>query len=213
MLDYADSPPSLRHSPSPSELSQGHSRDSTPITPVSSAHPFKRDSAVPWFKRPLDVGKSTTQLSTEPAVLEPDFDDNTYPLFGASPPEHSMAGAAGPVNISIRHPSTSPRGNQPSTLTSALKKETSGDHQNINGMSIDHIRPTPHFQADQMNDYRPESGARPISVKGRQSDKMRRESLAQSLGTGMSWGGVSVNSWIRDEYGFSHPFYDDCLLT
>ena len=28
----------------------------------------------------------------------------------------------------------------------------------------------------------------------------RRESLAGSLVGGMSWGGVSVGSWIRDEY-------------
>lgn len=58
------------------------------------------------------------------------------------------------------------------------------------------------MQNHMADNYMPESGARPISVKGRpnQNDKMRRESLAQSLGTGMSWGGVSVNSWIRDEY-------------
>lgn len=44
-----------------------------------------------------------------------------------------------------------------------------------------------------------ESGARPISMKGKNNEKTRRESLAQSLGTGMSWGGISVGSWIRDE--------------
>ena len=43
-----------------------------------------------------------------------------------------------------------------------------------------------------------ENGARPISVKGRPANN-RRESLAQSIGMGMSWGGVSVGSWIRDE--------------
>jgi hypothetical protein len=67
-------------------------------------------------------------------------------------------------------------------------------------MNIEQSRQIPQITHDQMTDnYRPESGARPIQVKGRPSDKMRRESLAQSLGTGMSWGGVSVNSWIRDE--------------
>lgn len=44
-----------------------------------------------------------------------------------------------------------------------------------------------------------ENGARPISMKGRAMDRNRRESLAQSLGMGMSWGGASVGSWIRDE--------------
>lgn len=41
------------------------------------------------------------------------------------------------------------------------------------------------------------SGARPISMK----DRARRESNAMGslAGAGMSWGGVSVGSWIRDE--------------
>lgn len=36
-------------------------------------------------------------------------------------------------------------------------------------------------------------------MKGRPMDRNRRESLAQSLGMGMSWGGASVGSWIRDD--------------
>ena len=201
MLDYADSPPSLRHSPTPSDHSQGRSRDSTPITPVSSTVSFRKDASLPWFSRPLVSGRRKTHIPVEPSVLQPDFDDNSFPSFGASPPSTSMASAAAPVNINIRPTSTSPRGNQQSTLTSALKRGNSGDANNIDGMSTDHLRPTPHFQPEQMMDgHRSETGARPISVKGRQNDRMRRESLAQSLGTGMSWGGVSVNSWIRDEY-------------
>jgi len=81
---------------------------------------------------------------------------------------------------------------------------------------MDQARATPQFNQNQMTDnYGAESGARPISVKGRPSDKIRRESLAQSLGTGMSWGGVSVNSWIRDDmmmagtspFAFQSPSY------
>ena len=40
------------------------------------------------------------------------------------------------------------------------------------------------------------SGAQPISMN---RDKPRRESLAGSMVGGMSWGGVSVSSWVRDE--------------
>jgi transcription factor SFP1 len=40
------------------------------------------------------------------------------------------------------------------------------------------------------------SGARPISMK----DRPRRESNQMgSFAGGISWGGVSVGSWIRDE--------------
>jgi hypothetical protein len=75
-----------------------------------------------------------------------------------------------------------------------------------------------HAQNHMADNHMSETGARPISVKGRQNDKMRRESLAQSLGTGMSWGGVSVNSWIRDEYVFHcraclHIFHANLLAA
>ena len=203
MFDYEESPPPLLHSPSPSDQSQFPSRDSTPVTPVFQTHPGKRserDRSLPWFKRPIDVGRSTTGLSLVDTRLEPDFDDNSFPLFGASPPETRMAGAASPlVTLSARQTSTSPRGNQPSSLTSALRRDDSGDNRYVNGMSMEQPQQIPQMRHEASSDFsRFESGARPISVRNN-ANSMRRESLAQSMNQGMSWGGVSVGSWIRDE--------------
>jgi len=65
--------------------------------------------------------------------------------------------------------------------------------------TIDTTRLAPHMVAESSNDFsRFENGARPISMKGVSNEK-RRESIAQSLGAGMSWGGISVGSFIRDE--------------
>ena len=44
------------------------------------------------------------------------------------------------------------------------------------------------------------SGAVPISVNGSGRNMPRRESMAGSMAGGMSWGGVSMSSWVRDEY-------------
>lgn len=204
MFEYEDSPPPLHHSPSPtSDQSQFPSRDTTPVTPVSATLPtkkFGKDRQLPWFKRPIDVGRTTTGICLDSTLLEPDFDDDSFPLFGASPPHRGMAGAAGPLNLSTRQTSTSPRGNQPSTLTSALQRNSSNENAPFDGFSINDSRAEAQPISDSMAETaRFESGARPISVKGKNNDRMRRESLAQSLGTGMSWGGISVGSWIRDE--------------
>lgn len=42
-------------------------------------------------------------------------------------------------------------------------------------------------------------GALPILMDNSNRKTSRRESIASSLVGGMSWGGVSVGSWIRDE--------------
>ena len=43
------------------------------------------------------------------------------------------------------------------------------------------------------------TGAQPMSMNIPNRGNPRRESIAGSLVGGMSWGGVSVGSWIRDE--------------
>ena len=113
-----------------------------------------------------------------------------------------MAGAA-PIDIATRQTSVSPPGQQASNLTSALQKAGTGErtgsisHHPGGGLGM-FKAPAPRKDsigtATQWG-----NGTKPISMAGSARDKGRRESLAGSLVGGMSWGGVSVGSWIRDE--------------
>jgi transcription factor SFP1 len=118
-----------------------------------------------------------------------------------------MAQTASPIDITSppRFNSTSPQ-NQASNLTFALREAgatrdlsfTPG--QNINGSESRDGRTSIGGRHESMSHGLGSSfygsGARPISMK----DRPRRESNTMgSFVGGMSWGGVSVGSWIRDE--------------
>lgn len=210
MLDYSESPPPLHHSPTTSEKAFATSRESTPLTPVGFTPSFARrpdkdrvkDALLPWFKRPIDGGTATTSLYLDSSLLEPDFDDHSFPLFGASPPTHDMASVATPIDIATRQASTSPGGQQPSNLTSALRRSPDGDLRQQLGNGDEN--PGEDLQMGKSVNMMDsgllwDNGAKPISVRGASDDKLRRGSFAQSLTGGMSWGGLSVGSWIRDE--------------
>lgn len=208
MLDYSDSPPSLHHSPATSERVLGNSRESTPLTPVGSnpsttRKPDKekgKPSHLPWFRRPIDIGVATTSLYIDSPLLEPDFDDHSFPLFGGSPPSSSMAGAA-PIDIATRQASTSPRGNQSSNLTSALQQNPDVKARPIpstKNARSDHLEVAKSINMAEGASPQPD-GTKPISMRGVWAGKERRESIPQSLTNGMSWSGISVDSWIRDE--------------
>ena len=203
MFNSRSSPPPLQHSPSPSDLTSSNSWDTAPVTPVtlgfSPAKRFEKPpEVVPWFQRPPKAATVTTSLTLDSSLIDPDFDENTFPLFGASPRRSHMAvGAPSDDQIPPREPSTSPRGNQASSLTAAFKQTANSEASAFLAPPMDSSKPS--FLSPEHSDMsRFENGARPISVKGRPANN-RRESLAQSIGMGMSWGGVSVGSWIRDE--------------
>ena len=195
MFNYTKSPSS---SPATSDRSRSLSRD-TPPTPVdcdprsAKKQEKERDSSLPWSKKPKS--KPTTSLSLDTALLEPDFGEGSFPLFGAPPSSRGMAGTAAPRDIATRQASTSPRGPQPSTLTSALRKSSDGVSGNQRPDNIDSVANGDRYDSNNKSSSRTDHGAVPIFP----GDRPRRESIAQSLGTGMSWGGVSVGSWIRDE--------------
>lgn len=220
-LASLQTPPPLSNSPNSSVLDRESTVDPTPVTTPVFAHPeparfkekglhFSLQSTPSGHAHPLDP------LELDGDILFDDAADCT--LLPASPPPlgigqqplslhqasnraAQMAAIDGPVDIATsRQNSTSPR-NQTSTLSAALQgaaaqpiaTPTSAPRSGNDGRlsigarqdSISHI-----------GSYYG-TGARPISVK----DRPRRESTtAGSLLNGMSWGGVSVGSWIRDEY-------------
>lgn len=217
MLEQSESPPPLHHSPATSDQSRFPSRDSTPATPLGIASqatrkPTKERDILSWFRRPVEKSKTTTSLCLDTSPLEPDFDDHSFPLFGASPPDGGMATATTPINI--RH-STSPRSPQSSNLTAALQRSSSSENKVPQTIDLDGMndKDLTNGNAAEEPYVKHEDGAKPISMKGVYGDKNRRESLAQSLGTGMSWGGVSVGSWIRDEYVLAYRSFAEADRT
>lgn len=214
MLDTHDTPPPLIHSPSISDRESSKSRDTTPASPVVPgllpSKPFTPaveavdqvgKGQLPWFRRPPRPGATTTSLCVESSPVQSylDVDEPAFDLFNSPSRDPSMAvNGLTHDNPNQRQTSTSPRGNQPSHLTAALRRSQPGEKAIDTTPTMDGHRPS--LAVPESSDMsRFENGARPISVKGRPIQKDRRESLAQSIGMGMSWGGASVGSWIRDE--------------
>ncbi|KAA8651603.1 zinc-coordinating transcription factor SFP1 [Aspergillus tanneri] len=115
-----------------------------------------------------------------------------------------MTGAAAPIDIATRQTSVSPPGQQASNLTSALQRagngERTGSIAHANGVGLSVFKaPPPRKDSIGAAPAHWGNGTKPISVSGASRDKPRRESLAGSLVGGMSWGGISVGSWIRDD--------------
>ncbi|OOQ87689.1 C2H2 transcription factor [Penicillium brasilianum] len=115
-----------------------------------------------------------------------------------------MTGAA-PIDITSRQSaSVSPPGQQASNLTSALQRAGTGEragsisHHPSGGLAM-FKAPPPRKDSIGAANAQWGNGTKPISMSGSARDKGRRESLAGSLVGGMSWGGVSVGSWIRDD--------------
>jgi transcription factor SFP1 len=125
-----------------------------------------------------------------------------------------MAQAAAPIDIAPQRQSASPQ-NQASNLTFALRQEA-----NANGNGNRDMSGTPSQHQNTPNDFtadvRPSVGGRHGSISNgigspffagtttrpiMMKDKARRESntMGSLTAGGMSWGGLSVGSWIRDE--------------
>ncbi|KAJ5901732.1 hypothetical protein N7495_002260, partial [Penicillium taxi] len=106
---------------------------------------------------------------------------------------------ATPININSRQ---SPPGQQASNLTSALQRagnDRVGSISHASGGLGVFRAPPPRKDSIGAATAQWGNGTKPITMSGSARDKGRRESLAGSLVGGMSWGGISVGSWIRDD--------------
>lgn len=217
-LDSYEHPPPLTHSPRESTAA------STPITtPIEqpSSPQFGRVKKDPnaslaslWHRKPQELVASRHPDS---GLLFEDAGDCSFSLFPEEPHVHSGGFAdmatASPIDIQTppRYGSNSPP-NQTSNLTSALKQaEAQPDLATtpslLNPANFEFNTHNAHNARPSISDRHPSismlgssfygnSAARPITMK----DRGRRESTNMgSFAGGMSWGGHSVGSWIRDE--------------
>jgi transcription factor SFP1 len=198
--------------------------EQAPWPPAAAQPKREKDLYFSWHRKAGAEKRSSNPLlgsdwhfahHSEESLFEDDGDgdgDISFPLFPESPPRFkttTMASAA-PIDISLpprmSSNSQSPR-NQTSNLTFALQEAGATGQpapEAYNGRSLaipEAGRLSVSGRQDSMSNifgssYYNGTGAKPISVK----DRNRRESnTAGSFMNGMSWGGISVGSWVRDE--------------
>jgi transcription factor SFP1 len=159
-----------------------------------------------WFAKPSkaasQVADSPSGASHEVEVAFIDNDSNTSSPFSNQPPtpdDNDIDHASVTMPMTSPIDIATPTRNASSSPSSQGKKPVYHDidlrsSAMMSGTAFD----------SSMGRGRQDSfgGAKPISMNNpnRHNDgRPRRESLAGSLVQGMSWGGVSVGSWIRDE--------------
>lgn len=203
-LDSQDTPPPLHFSPAVSDRERSSTAETTPIgTPRGFGAPLPRkadkekENWLAWHHKHSGFGGTSYVDST---LLDSDFEDTTFPLFNDPAPVLNMATRTTPIDIATPSRAASPRGTQTSNLTSALQATSGNEARPTTAMDMSG---TPFKAGAVLGGATPasqHSGAQPISMNASNREKPRRESLASSMVTGMSWGGASVGSWIRDEY-------------
>lgn len=163
-------------------------------------------------------------------LLESELEEATFPLFEPSipadmmvaqkhtrpqpPPPQIPSSSASTVELAGAQPlydgnSLPPSSQQQaiSTLTSALQSTSGNGLRSSPAINIANSgakQPSGSSRHDSihMSGFTPHNGsdAMPISMNRASQGQQRRESNAGSVMGGISWGGVSVSSWVRDEY-------------
>ncbi|KAF2839257.1 hypothetical protein M501DRAFT_1016338 [Patellaria atrata CBS 101060] len=203
----SESPPSLYHSPVERQGQESPvDTDTSPATTAAASPLFgspKKEKPLYFsWHRKLHHYNYTELPDSDLSFL----DSGDFDLFSKyTPPSLAMATqSASPIDITTpqRYNSASPR-NQTSNLTSALQEAGATVQQqaaiNINSRTPADGRPSLGGRHDSISNQNPSSyygsGARPITMK----ERPRRESSTGSVMGGMSWGGLSMGSWVANE--------------
>ena len=204
-LDSRDTPPPLHFSPAASDRERSSTADTTPVsTPRAFATGFPRkadkENLFSWHYKHSGFSGHTGPY-VDSTLLESDFEDTTFPLFDESSNNLDMGTRSTPIEIATVSRNDLNRGRpHTSNLTSALKTTQGLENRPPSGIDVGGPQskgfggPGGGASGSQFA-----SAAQPISVNASNREMPRRESLAGSMVTGMSWGGASVGSWIRDE--------------
>ena len=207
-LDSRETPPPLHFSPVTSDRERSSTAETTPIgTPRCFGFGFPRksekekDNLFAWHHKYSGfAGNSTSYVDS--TLLESDFEDSTFPLFNEPSRHLDMGSRVSPIDIATTSRLGSPRSTRTSNLTSALQSTSGNEARPTTAMDISGgpFKGWGSGFGGTASGSQYVSGAQPISMNASSREKPRRESLAGSMVTGMSWGGASVDSWIRDEY-------------
>ena len=203
-LDSRETPPPLHFSPAVSDRDRSSTRETTPIgTPRTWAAvpgPLRKAAHekdyLSWNNKNTGFLNNATSY-VDDALLDSDYETPTFPLFDEGVGQEEMGGHATPMDIatSARDGSRFPNNAAALHPTTGNESRPSGA-MDIKGGSSKGAMSAVFGRRDSIA----RSGTQPISMNSSSRERPRRESLAGSMVTGMSWGGTSVGSWIRDEY-------------